>query len=365
MSAKGLDKSADYGTFAQSLVGNLVWALSGVLPGAPMAVLAASGLQAFFKAKWTTPSPGWAAAVGTAGAMLAQFAAGIPSTANSSDLKIKIEEQLTRLNSSLCNSLRRTAYEYLADAVASSPPEGSTSAQHYAADLDLGLRHALYGEVYSKGLNDGDLPDAGKIQADARDQLLRQYVVSNAAISDGEVVGTKAVSDRAEVGAAVDLVGGKEALRLSPYELVVNQIRAAAADLNCTISLDAAAAAKTLGNRDDLRIPVTAFSAYHPNSLFASMPTWWFRMITQEKLIKLDPEFDGEPYMSAGGIKQVSQVVVRSKDLNECHDRQGAGLQRELRTVLSGGRREGERLCARRCPASVRDPIPHRARNEP
>ena len=109
--------------------------------------------------------------------MTAQFSAGFPSGASPSALKVAMETSLTNINADICNGLRRAAYEYLADAVAASPPELTTDAQQYAADLELGLRHALYGDIYTKGLNDGDQPQAGKVQQDARDQLLRQYVV--------------------------------------------------------------------------------------------------------------------------------------------------------------------------------------------
>ena len=311
LSAKGLDKEADYGAFAQSLAGNLLWALSGVLPAAPLGALAISGLRTFFKTKWTAPGPGWAAVVGTVGAMTAQFSAGFPSGASPSALKVAMETSLTNINADICNGLRRAAYEYLADAVAASPPELTTDAQQYAADLELGLRHALYGDIYTKGLNDGDQPQAGKVQQDARDQLLRQYVVANAALSEGEVAATRAMGGTAEVGAAVDLLGGKQALKLEPYELIANQMRTAAADMGCEINVDPRVAASLLTQGKDIYADVTSFN---PRLLFSGpMPTKWFQMVAQDKLLKLNPEFANEAYL--GGITKMNRVTVQQQDL--------------------------------------------------
>lgn len=308
LSAKGLDKEADYDAFAQSLAGNLLWALSGVLPAAPLTVLLTSGLKAFFHAKWIAPGPRWTAAVGTAGAMIAQFSAGVPSSSSVAHVKIELEKTLTKINASICNGLRRDAYEYLADAVASAPPDPTSDAPLYSADLELGLRYALYGDVYSKHLNDGDQPDASKVQQAARDELLRQYVVGNAALSEGEVVATRAKSDQVNVDDAVDLLGGKAALDLQPYELVINQIRSAADDLGCSVDLDPSTAAQSLREGRVVSVPVTHFDR---SRLFsASTPTRWMRMVAQEKILKLNPEFDNEAYMGASGITRITNVIV-------------------------------------------------------
>ena len=310
LSAKGMDKTADYDAFGRSLAGNLLWALSGVLPGAPLVTLATEGLGKFFTAKWHAPGPAQAAIVGTIGAMLAQFSAGLPSSTSSSARKILLEQTLTQANSTACNALRRAVPEYLAGAVAASPPTPGTDAVRYKSDLEIATRYALYGEVFLNKLNDGELPDAGKIQADARDNLLRQYVVANAALDDGTVVPTRSAQDSAEVEAAVDLMGGKEKLKIAPYELVANQMRAAAADMACTIDMDPAklAAGLPAGN---MYAPVTSFRS---SELFGYRggPDGWQQLFSK-KIVRPDPEFDSEYYLP--GLEGIDSLNVRREDL--------------------------------------------------
>ena len=310
LSAKGMDKAADYDAFGRALAGNLLWALSGVLPGAPLVALATQGLGSFFAAKWRSPSPAQTAIVGTIGAMLAQFSGGLPSTTSSSSRKILLETVLTQANSTACNALRRTVPEYLAGAVGASPPTADTSSIRYKSDLEIAARYALYGEVYLNGLNDGELPDAAKVQADARAKLLRQYAVASAALDDGDVVPTRSSAGSAEVEAAVDLIGGKEKLKLAPYELVVNQMTAAAADMGCTIDLDPerAAAGLAVGN---VYAPVTA---YRSDVLFGYRgPVGGWQQLFNKKVVRPDPEFDSEYYLP--GLHGIDSLNVRKHDL--------------------------------------------------
>jgi hypothetical protein len=111
--------------------------------------------------------------------------------------------------------MRREIPEYLANAVGAAPPIATDDIAAYRADLDMGLRYLLYGDVYRSHRNDGELPDAAKIQDNARNQLLRQYVVANSALDDGDLVPARASDGNVEIDAAVDLMGGKESSRSS------------------------------------------------------------------------------------------------------------------------------------------------------
>jgi hypothetical protein len=315
LSAKGLDKTADYDAFGTSLAGNLLWALSGVIPGAPLGEMAIGGLSKFFKAAWHLPSPAQTAVVGTVGAMMAQFSGGVPSSTSSSDKKIALETTLTQANSVACNALRRAVPEDIARAVGEAPPTRDTDATKYESELELGMRHLLYGDVYEKKLNDGELPDAAKIEEDARDQLLRQYVVANAALDDGKVVSTKAAKDTTEVDAAVGLMGGQEKLALQPYELVLNQLRVATKEMGCEIDLDEKKIARDLSTPPFVfQVQPKSFSKY---ALFrysgvGSLSKW--SELFQRKIIKVTPEFDGEFYLP--GLEGMDRVSILKQDLD-------------------------------------------------
>jgi hypothetical protein len=313
LSAKGMDKTADYGAFGRSMLGNLLWALSGVIPGMSFAGMvvedaALLGLKRFFVEAIHAPSLTQSTLLGTAGAMLAQFSAGLPSSTSSASRKIMLENTLNNINSEACNTLRRSVPELIAGAVGAAPPKTTTDFAAYKAELELGARYALYGDIYERHLNDGELPSASKIEHDARDQLLRQYVVANSALDDGDLVPTRATEGNVEIDAAVDLMGGKDKFTLEPYELVTNQIRAAAADMACTISPDLSDVAKRLATGNFY----TQVSAYRNYELFGYGGRW--PHLFDKKVVRPDPEFDNERYL--GGLKSVQFVSVAKDDLD-------------------------------------------------
>jgi hypothetical protein len=313
LNAKGLDKSADYGAFGQSLAGNLLWALSGLFPEAPLGALAVEGLQSFFRTKWTKPSAGWTAAIGTVGAMMSQFSS-LPSGTATSALKIQMRQALSTINSEVCNALRRAAPELLASAIASSPPGKDSAAAAYAADLELGVRHALYGQIFTEGLADGDLVSGAKVQDSARVALLRQYIVANAALDgDGHVVGTKAMADQTQVGDALDLVGGAQNLKLQTYELIWNQVQTAAQDLGCTVAFDRDVVSKFLADGRSPTFEVTAYNPYH--AFGGSSPTHWLNPLHMNKIARPSPTFDNEAYLSTGNVPSITQVMVHHDDV--------------------------------------------------
>ncbi|MCA1842689.1 MAG: hypothetical protein LC792_05765 [Actinobacteria bacterium] len=325
LNSKGLDKKEDYDAFGRSLLGNLLWAVSGL-----------------------AINPAAAAVIGVVGAMMAQFSSGSPSQfggsrddSTTSGLKTEMERTLTQINGTICNEARRLAARHLAEEVASSPPDAITDAGQYATDLKLTLRHQIYPDVYALHLADADgKPNAGAVQEQARYQLLRQYAAANAALSDGAAVTEKPMSGRAEVEAAVDLVGGTAALKLKPYELVVNQMRSAAADMGCTIAFDPDVATRVLTEGRDLYAVVTSFDRYR---LFGSgMPTRWFRMLTESKIVRPVPEFDNEAYL--GTINKVERVTVHQGDLDsaDVDGKKVFSARYMYFAAVGSGRREGD-----------------------
>jgi hypothetical protein len=312
LAQKGMDSEPDYTSFGIALAGNLLWALSGVLPAAPIGIALSQGLRAAFAAGFQKPGPGWTAAVGTVGAMMAQFSNGIPSGSTASQLKSATRDQLSAVNSVLCNAMRRDMYEYLAHAIAVSPPEKSTDAQQYAAELELSLQHALFGQVFTEGLNDGHLPDGSKLAKHAEHALLNRYVVAYGSIKGDKFVATQSFHGRAEVAGATELLGGAEQVQVGRYEMVYNQIKTAAQDMGCSVELDEAKVQRMVEAGEDWRVKVTSFS---PWSVWGGSPSRWMNPFHTDEIVECEPGIGNEPYMTASDIDGIDEMEIRKKDL--------------------------------------------------
>ena len=240
LNAKALDTTADTGSFGLALVGNLMWALSSLVPLVGPALQIAK-LSKFFEVtahayRGTLAST----AVGVVGAMTAQFSAGLPHGMAVSDAKSQMIKMLTNTNSGMCNQLRRDVYRILAQCMSANPPGEQDDAATYMADVESGLKSALYGDHTADALAEG-----GGVQNEARDALLRVYVLTHSALkSGGKLKATEAADDHNFVGDAIKLLGGQDKIKVAPFELVANQIRSAGANLGYKARLTDADAAK-------------------------------------------------------------------------------------------------------------------------
>ena len=239
LNAEELEKSSNANAFWIALAGNLLWALSGSLPfvaAAALAKIKRPKLKEFFIDK-TTAATHTASAIGTVGAMMAQFSSGLPSAGQR---KVGLKKDLLKyfgiINSQVANKQRRISRLVLLDAMSKEPPTENTDPIDYIAELSVGLRYNLYGDIFKESLNDGALPDSAKIKDFARDQLLHQYVAGSSAISGGKIVPT-AITKQGEnlVEQAIRALGGQKALLFEPYELVKNQLLRAASDIGVSI----------------------------------------------------------------------------------------------------------------------------------
>jgi hypothetical protein len=249
------EQAGNVKSFVLSLIGNLTWALSGLIAVTPVGLGAtiATGLLAKYgpqvgerMAKKLVPllvevdtvrRGRLATAVGVGGAMLAQFANGLPSSGtgggNVSGPLIQLQKKLNEFNSGLFNALSRDLYSTLLRLIELVPPDRDVDAQQYAGRLESGIRHFLFAGYYESGGATGNQVDPAVIQSDARDQLLRRLVITSGKISGEGLVSTK-LDERGLgklVGPAVTLVGGAKALALVDYELVVEQLQRAAREL--------------------------------------------------------------------------------------------------------------------------------------
>lgn len=328
LNARGLDNNADYTAFGIAMGGNMLWALSGIVPMLPAAAFTIRGLGPFFQAVCRSRDV-WTATVGAVGAMTAQFSAGLPSGTSTSGVKSAMINRLTTANSQLCNHLRRRFYVLLVDSIAHAIPEASTDAQTYAAELEVGLSHALYGDIYAKRLNDGDLVSASAVEQDARDQLLRQYVAGSSAI-DTHLVGsndigaTRSASEANVVDDAIALLGGESALRFEPFELVANQARTSAQDLGVTLmNFDTEQMVRVLSRGRDYFIRATR---WNPSAVFSGSPSRWMNPLHTSSIAECHPRITNEPYMQRRHIRSIDGVTLRASQMTSMVDSRGTRI---------------------------------------
>jgi hypothetical protein len=250
--------------------------------------------------------------IGTAGAMLAQFSAGVPSSSSRSGMLKDLKDNLTAINSNICNERRHSAYDYVASAISTSPPRIDTNITRYMADILTGTRYSLYGDVYKRGLNNSDLPDFSKIKTDARDKMLRQYIVTTSALDDGKIKAIRGFGNRVETQDAIELIGGQDKLNLGPYELVANQLLTVLTEMGCKIDPDAKEIENSLSQGGNFDTKVTRFDS---STLFtAGPPTKWMRMMN-DQLVLVKPDFSNQYYLSQGSLNEITRVSIQRKDL--------------------------------------------------
>ena len=240
LNAEELEKPSNANAFWIALAGNLLWAVSGSLPwiaATALAKMKSARLMDYFKSS-SYAATHVSTAIGTVGAMMAQFSGGMPSGGErKAGLKKELLKYFGIINAQVANKQRRMSRLLLLEAMSKEPPTEKMDPIEYVADLSVGFRYTLYGDIYREGLNDGALPDGSKIKDFARDQLLHQYVAGTSAISGGKIAPTAISKLEGEnlVEQAINALGGQKALLFEPYELVKNQLHRAAGDIGASI----------------------------------------------------------------------------------------------------------------------------------
>lgn len=286
--------------FLLALAGNLLWALSGLIAITPVGIEArvtASLLSAFGKGSNVAPLVAklmgvyanqrtrLAVAAGTTGAMLAQFANGLPDMgapgSQVSTSLIDAKAQLDALNAALFADLDLVLYDLILVLLDGYQPSSKQNAAHTVAALMATTRSVAFAGYAEAGRisSDGSLDEAG-ITEDARNSLLTRWVANAGGIRGGHIAATTTTrgGNGNKAGAklvtgAVDLLGGEQHLTLGPYDMVVPKIRQAARTFGVNIALDEASFVttlrKTVGADKTLTIPTLGFdkSALEPAKL--------------------------------------------------------------------------------------------------
>ncbi len=289
--SKEMDSLENPDAFYSAMEGNLLWALSGLLPWVGVAASALKGLRGLGKGAaalrdWFSTHPFTKDAIttvlGTGGAMYAQFSGGVPKGAKGYDVLEAMKSNLGRINSDLCNHQRRQAPILLLEAMTQNPPSADDDVETYVAAITWGLRQNLYGDVYGKGLNDGELVSGALVQREARNELLRQYVAGSSAISGGKIEASKPVEGHNVVSNAMELItdlqGKKTPLEFRPFELVVNQMRLATAEVGAPVPLDEDQIGARLMAKNGLAIPIPNWDY---SVLYGPYPSHWSQLVSK------------------------------------------------------------------------------------
>jgi len=329
-------------SFALSLAGNLIWALSGLIAITPIGLEAtiATGLLAKYgpqvgekMAAKLVPlltqvravnSARLATAVGVGGAMLAQFANGLPSGdtvgGNVSGPLIKLRTELNNVNQELFKVISFNLYSTLLRLLEIVPPDPDVDAQQYAGRLESGIRHFLFAGYYENGGATDNQVNPAAIQTDARNQLLRRMVVSSGKIS-GEGLASTKLDERGLgklVGPGVSLVGGVKALGLGDYELVVEQLKRAARELGIEglPNVSAEQLRKDFATSDKIVLSARWQTDGGFPSVFKGAPgqSPWLRL-AGANVVELEPSMWGIESFTGSEFAEVLSFEIRKKDL--------------------------------------------------
>ncbi|MGH8599269.1 MAG: hypothetical protein ACRET1_01300, partial [Burkholderiales bacterium] len=333
------EQATNVKSFALSLAGNLIWALSGLIAITPVgleATIAAGLLEKYgveLGEEWaakvapklielqTVRNAKLGTAVGVAGAMLAQFANGFPSGGsgggNVSGPLIQLQQKLNETNTTLFNALKRDLYSTLLSLIELAPPNRNVNAQKYAGWLEAGIRHSLFSGYYENGGVTDNGVNPALIQTDARNQLLRRLVVTSGKISGEGIAATK-LEERGVgkmVASAVSLLGGAKALQLGDYELVSEQLYRAARELE----LEGLPKVDTHQLRDD-------FANADTIVLSARVTDGGVGINNRARDLVLQNMAEFEPAGVGPSFAEVHSIEIRKKDLRSAKIRKDGAL---------------------------------------
>lgn len=329
LNLKKLDEEEQAGSvqsFALSLAGNLTWALSGLIALTPVgfgAELAAAVLQQMVLNRGRL-----AVAVGTAGAILAQFANGLPSggspASTASAPLIAFEAELDKLNTTLRDTTQWSLHSTLLALLEAAPPGRGVDARRYAGRLETAVRQVLFGGYFMTGGATGNDIKSEVIQKDAENQLLRRVILTSGKISGKGLGSTKLDKGGLGkmVGPAVDLIGGPEAAKLGDYEFVTEQIHRAARELGLRIpAVTSEQIREDFAGGDKIVLLVSWILDQSGSPEVHTSRRWSKLDVSVLSLDKGYPEWLWEH-----SIPQVYQLEIRKKDLSKANLGKDGGL---------------------------------------
>lgn len=253
-------------SFLLALAGNLLWALSGLIAITPVGMearLTASLLGAWGKGANVAPlvsklmqvyagrQARLATLAGTAGAMIAQFANGLPDMgqpgSNVSTSLIDAKGQFDSINAMLFADLDLMLYDLILVPLDGFQPGKTKDATDLTTELitiTRGVAFAGYAESGRIDTNDGRIDETG-IAQDSRNSLLRTWLASASGIRGGHLAattttegGTGNKAGAKLVTSAVDLIGGEQQAGFGPYDLVAPKVRQAATTFGMQVAID-------------------------------------------------------------------------------------------------------------------------------
>jgi hypothetical protein len=346
-------QAADLMPFALSLAGNLAWALAGLIALTPVGIEAliledVIMAETKYGAEWA-PFARTAAkemlvpklvqvemkrrgqlnvAASTGAALMVSFANGLPGGAQSGNVSapvIEMERLLSKISSDLCASTKTALWPTVLSLMEAWPPSPDIDAHDYAGVLEVLIRHALFPGYYENGVASGRSINPDKIKWDARDQLLRQLIVTSGKITDEGISSTaldKQGPGKLLAPALGLLTGGVGALKLADYELVAEQMLRASRELGLEVHPDITTQILSEHFAQGLqRVPFSAQFSAGPS--VGNLVVDWDNLVSEELLelqssdVKIpNPVLWREwPVMSCYPILEAHSIEVRKSDL--------------------------------------------------
>jgi hypothetical protein len=313
LASTALDTPSNIRSFVQSLIGNLVWALSSFIP--PVGLLARS--VRFGKALGDVQRADalLAAATGVVGAMVAQFSAGLPS-GGSGDVSghlDRLKAGLKSANAQLCDHRRATAFIALSKLMDRVPPRPDEDRAAYLAGLETALRHLLFGEIFEKGLNNGPRPQGAKVEAEARRQMLTAAAAPLAGVDEsGKLETTTPVLDMDYAEKILKAVEQDASIKFEPWDLVTSRIPIAAREMGVEVTFDPAAVTAALAKGAPVELAVSGFEWRRAGLARPSeSPTFsrWHALHRDDRVWTI-PEFTLSKELDAQSIRHISSLSI-------------------------------------------------------
>jgi hypothetical protein len=262
-----------------------------------------------------------AAATGVFGAMLAQFSGGLPS-GGAGDVSGRLEQLkdgLTEANSAFCNTRRAQSYILLARLMDAEPPRPDEDRAAYLASLETALRHALFGEIFERKLNDGPRPESAKVEGEAKRQLLVAATAPFGSVTDkGKLESATPALDLDYAKKMLTGAGAAAGMHFDPYDLVGARVPTAAREMGCDDGMDPIEINRLLAAGKPVRIPVSGWSWSRAALSRRTGPTGSFTRwseLYRDKRVSTNPDFTLAHELDAESVQDITAITIDPADL--------------------------------------------------
>lgn len=320
LASQALDTPSNVKAFAQSLIGNVIWAMSSFIPAVGLLKEGSRFVIRINDVKKLDALLG--ATVGLIGAMVAQFSAGMPSS-GAGDVSGQVDQLkkvLKDTNSHICDHRRAQSYIALSRLMSEDPPKADEDRASYLVSLETALRHLLYGEVFEKKLNDGPRPNVSKVEEEAKRQLLVAATAPFAGVIKGKLEATTPALDLDYAKKILKRASQSTSLKFDPFDLVGSRIAKAAEDMGCQEALvDPREVNAALARGESVHAVVHGWSwrssgIGRPTGMTGSFTRW--HQLHRDGRVRTDPDFTLARELDGSSLRRIYAITVTPADMS-------------------------------------------------